>query len=73
MDRLRFGLLLSQCEAESVTNQIPCRSKVLTSSAVRIPSFSTGGASSRFQASIVVCAPAKANPLRCTGFLKNFD
>ena len=28
---------------------------------------------SRFQASIVVCAPAKANPLRCIGFLKNLD
>src|SRR5580704_4205418 len=59
--------------AESVTSQVPCRSKVLTSSAVRIPSFSTGGTSSRFQASIVVWAPASANPLRCIGFLKNFD
>jgi hypothetical protein len=26
-----------------------------------------------YQASIVVWAPAKANPLRCIGFLKNFD
>src|SRR5208283_2186362 len=60
-------------QAESVTNQVPCRSKVLTSSAVRIPSFSTGGTSPRFQASIVACAPAKAKPLRCIGFLKNFD
>ena len=53
--------------AERVTNQVPCRSKVLTSSAVRMPSFSTGGTSSRFQASMVVCVPAKANPLRCIG------
>ena len=59
--------------AESVTNQVPCRSKVLTSSAVKIPSFSTGGTSSCFQASTVVCAPGRANPLRCIGFLKNFD
>src|ERR1700736_1670999 len=60
-------------QAERVTNQVPCRSKVLTSSAVTIPSFPTGGTSSRFQASIVVCAPAKAKPLRCIGFLKNLD
>src|SRR5271165_7077170 len=54
-------------------NQVPCKSKVLTSSAVRIPSFSTGGTSSRCQASIVVWAPARANPHRCIGFLKNLD
>src|ERR1700732_1030585 len=40
--------------AERVTNQVPCKSKLLTSSAVRIPSFSTGGTSSCSQASIVV-------------------
>src|SRR5260370_21870867 len=47
-------------QAESVTNQVPLRSRVLTSSAVRIPSSSIGDASPRFQASIVVLAPANA-------------
>jgi hypothetical protein len=36
--------------SESVTKQVPCRSKVFTSSAVKIPSFSTGGTSSCFHA-----------------------
>jgi hypothetical protein len=31
------------------------------------------GASPRFQAAIVVLAPANAKPLRCIGFLKNLD
>src|SRR5271165_2578079 len=57
----------------AIAGLVPCRSNALTSSAVRIPSFSTGGTSSCFQASIVVWAPAKANPLRCIGFLKNID
>src|SRR6201993_1571347 len=60
-------------QADRVTNQVPLRSRVLTSSAVRIPSSSIGGASPRFQAEIVVLAPANAKPLRCIGFLKNLD
>src|SRR5271165_2600236 len=60
-------------QADKVTNQVPFRSRVLTSSAVRIPSSSIGGASPRFQASIVVLAPANAKPLRCIGFLKKLD
>src|ERR1700675_1009386 len=60
-------------QADKVTNQVPLRSRVLTSSALRIPSSSMGGASPRFQAAIVVLAPANANPLRCIGFLKNLD
>src|ERR1700692_1382340 len=60
-------------QADKVTNQVPLRSNVLTSSAVRIPSSSIGGASPRRQASIVVLAPANAKPLRCIGFLKNLD
>src|SRR5580704_11055104 len=58
-------------QADKVTNQVPLRSRVLTSSALRIPSSSIGGASPRFQAAIVVLAPANAKPLRCIGFLKN--
>src|ERR1700738_3257631 len=58
-------------QADKVTNQVPFRSSVLTSSAVRIPSSSMGGASPRFQSVIVVLAPANAKPLRCIGFLKN--
>jgi hypothetical protein len=42
------GTFLSH--AERVTNHVPCSSKVLTSSAVGIPSFSTSGTSSRFHA-----------------------
>src|SRR5271166_6257996 len=60
-------------QAERVTNQVPLRSRVLTSSAVRIPSSSMGDASPLFQAAIVVLAPANAKPLRCIGFLKNLD
>src|SRR6202162_5482006 len=60
-------------QADRVTNQVPLRSRVLTSSALRIPSSSIGGASPRFQAAIVVLAPANAKPLRCIGFLKNLD
>jgi hypothetical protein len=60
-------------QADKVTNQVPFRSRVLTSSAVSIPSSSMGGASPRLQAATVVLAPANAKPLRCIGFLKNLD
>src|SRR6516225_3237827 len=58
-------------QADRVTSQVPLRSRVLASSAVRIPSSSLGGASPRFQALIVELAPLKARPLRCIGLLKN--
>src|SRR5580692_3559185 len=60
-------------QADKVTNQVPLRSRVLTSSALRMPSSSIGGASPRFHAAIVELAPANAKPLRCIGFLKNLD
>src|SRR6516162_2398120 len=60
-------------QADKVTNQVPLRSRVLTSSAVRIPFSSMGGDSPRFQALTVELAPVSAKPLQCIGFLKNFD
>src|SRR5580693_8191066 len=60
-------------QADKVTNQVPLRFRVLTSSAVRIPSSSVGGASPRFHALIVELAPANAKPLPRIGFSKNLD
>ena len=59
-------------EADSVTNQVPCRSRDSHLRGQNVHRFPPP-APRRFQASTVVGAPAKAIPLRCIGFFQNFD
>ena len=71
---IRIGVVLVHGAGHQIrklaadTSHVPSNFKVPTSAAVMMPSFSVGGVSPRFHASIVDCAPAKASPLRCIGF-----